>query len=162
MNETLRLYPPVPVNARIAVRDTTLPVGGGPNGTQPFFVPKNSRVSYSVWAMHRRKDLYGEDADEYLPERWDPKEVAEGRRRKIQGWEYLPFNGGPRICLGQQYALTEGGYVLARLAMEFERIESWMGEETEELELAVSLTAKSRAGCRVRLWKDPEPVAKLH
>merc|ERR1711939_327562 len=40
------------------------------------------------------------------------------------GWEYLPFNGGPRICLGQQYALTEAGYVTSRLCQEFSKIES--------------------------------------
>lgn len=55
------------------------------------------RVQYSVYAMHRRKDIYGEDALEFRPERW-------GDGSKIgRGWEYLPFNGGPRICLGRKY-----------------------------------------------------------
>ncbi|RPA76230.1 cytochrome P450 [Ascobolus immersus RN42] len=158
MNETLRLHPPVPINGRIAIRDTTLPTGGGPTGTQPFFVPKGGRVTYSVWSMHRRPDLFGPDAASYIPERWDPKEVSEGRRKKVPSWAYVPFNGGPRICLGQQYALTEGGYVLARLAMEFEKVAAWTGEEEEEVEMAVSLTAKSARGCRVRLWRDPVGV----
>lgn len=39
------------------------------------------------------------------------------------GWHYLAFSGGPRICLGQQYALTEAGYVTVRLCQEFEGIE---------------------------------------
>jgi cytochrome P450 len=65
--------------------------------------------------MHRRKDLYGEDADEFRPERWETLRV---------GWGYLPFNGGPRICVGQQFALTEAGYTLVRLVQEFEKIES--------------------------------------
>ena len=43
--------------------------------------------------MHRRKDYYGEDADEFKPERWE---------KLRPGWEYLPFNGGPRICLGRE------------------------------------------------------------
>lgn len=72
-------------------------------------------VAYTVFAMHRRKDLYGEDADEYKPERWDTLRV---------GWGYLPFNGGPRICVGQQFALTEAGYTLVRMVQEFEKIET--------------------------------------
>lgn len=65
--------------------------------------------------MHRRTDLYGPDAAEFKPERWESLRP---------GWEYLPFNGGPRICLGQQYALTEAGYVTARLVQTFSELES--------------------------------------
>ena len=46
--------------------------------------------------MHRRKDLYGEDAREYRPERWEDMDVAQ------MGWAYLPFHGGPRLCLGSE------------------------------------------------------------
>jgi len=90
INETLRLYPVVPGNARRANKDTYLPVGGGPNGTEKVFVPKDTTVDYSVFVMHRRKDLWGDDADVFKPERW------EGRKT---GWEFVPFNGGPRICI---------------------------------------------------------------
>lgn len=94
LNETLRLYPVVPVNSRRATKDTTLPRGGGPDGNSPIFVRKDQQVDYSVHVMHHRKDLWGEDADEFKPERWIGRKV---------GWEYLPFNGGPRICLGRTY-----------------------------------------------------------
>lgn len=113
LNEALRLHPAVPVNARRAVRDTTLPHGGGPDGLAPIFVPKGTEVNYSVHAMQRRKDLWGSDADEFKPERWV------GRK---PGWEFLPFNGGPRICLGQQSALTTAGYVTVRLLQRFEEL----------------------------------------
>ena len=56
--------------------------------------------------MQRREDIYGEDVNEFKPERWDgwtPK-----------AWDFIPFNGGPRICLGQQFALTEMAYILTR------------------------------------------------
>jgi len=115
LNETLRLYPVVPVDGRRALRDTTLPTGGGPDGTAPIYVKKDTTVDYSVYVMHRRKDFWGPDAEEYRPERWD------GRK---SGWEYLPFNGGPRICIGQQFALTEAGYTIVRLTQRFEKIES--------------------------------------
>jgi cytochrome P450 len=65
----LRLYPIVPANARAAVRDTTLLVGGGPDGKSPVFVKAGQAVNYQVYTMHRRKDLYGEDALEFKPER---------------------------------------------------------------------------------------------
>ena len=65
--------------------------------------------------MHHRRDLWGEDADAFRPDRWA------GRR---PGWEYLPFNGGPRICIGQQFALTEASYVTVRLLQRFDRIDA--------------------------------------
>lgn len=87
MNETLRLFPTVPINSRRSVRDTTLPRGGGPDGLSPLFVPKGTETNYSVYAMHRNKDIWGPDAEEFKPERWNGKKP---------GFEYLPFNGGPR------------------------------------------------------------------
>ena len=71
LNETLRLYTVVPFNAREAVVDAVLPLGGGEDGKSPLFVPKGTIVNYTIAALHRRKDLYGEDADEFKPERWE-------------------------------------------------------------------------------------------
>lgn len=101
LNETLRLYPSVPVNTRTAKRTTTLPTGGGPDRTAPVFIPKGATVAYSVYAMHRRPDLYGMDAELFRPERW--YENMPMRHDKTNAvWGYLPFNGGPRICLGSE------------------------------------------------------------
>ena len=63
------------------MRDTFLPVGGGANGRSPVFVPKGSNVAYNVYALHRRKDLWGSDADDFRPERWESVRP---------GWEYVP------------------------------------------------------------------------
>jgi len=139
MNESLRTHPVVPGNSRFAIRDTVLPLGGGPDGKHPLFVPKGTTVGYSPYTMHRRKDLYGEDADEYRPERWESLRP---------GWEYLPFNGGPRICLGQQYALTEAGYVTVRLVQEFSKIESRDSGPWQE---GLTLTLCSLNGTKVGL-----------
>lgn len=95
-NIVLRLYPSVPVNSREVVRTTILPIGGGPDGKAPLLVKPGEAVGYCVYAMHRRKDLYGEDAEEFRPERWETGEL------KDIGWAYLPFNGGPRLCLGRK------------------------------------------------------------
>ena len=114
LNETLRLYPVVPMNRRTAVRDTTIPRGGGPDGMQPVYVRKGESIGYNVHLLHRRKDIWGPDAEEFRPERW---------LEKKPGWDYIPFNGGPRICIGQQFALTEAGYVIVRLLQRFDAIE---------------------------------------
>lgn len=71
IKEALRLNPPVATNAREAIRDTVLPVGGGPGGKSPVFVTKGTIVRYFPWALHRRQDTYGRDADEFRPERWE-------------------------------------------------------------------------------------------
>jgi cytochrome P450 len=90
--ETLRLYPAIPLNVRTALEDTTLP--GGP-GKPNIAVLEGDTVSYQPYMIHRRKDMYPPVSDDFAdielfsPERWfswQPK-----------SWEYIPFNGGPRI-----------------------------------------------------------------
>lgn len=76
VKESLRLNPPVPSNAREAARDTVLPVGGGPDGKSPIFVQKGTMLRYTVWTMQRRKDLFGDDAEEFRPERWENLKVG--------------------------------------------------------------------------------------
>lgn len=149
LHETLRLYPVVPVDGRRALRDTTIPTGGGPDGTEPLYVRKGQQVDYSVYAMHRRKDLWGADAEDFRPERWEARK---------SGWEYLPFNGGPRICIGQQFALTEAGYVMVRLLQRFEKIEPlgnvWESKERGGegvIKHALTLTMCPYGGVNVRM-----------
>ncbi|KAK0116170.1 hypothetical protein ONS95_013200 [Cadophora gregata] len=105
LKEVLRLYPSVPINSRAAVKTTTLPTGGGPDGTAPIFVKEGTAVGYAVYAMHRRKELYGNDAELFRPERWDPREDDNSIDLKNIGWGYLPFNGGPRVCIGRKFML---------------------------------------------------------
>ncbi|OAA35538.1 cytochrome P450 alkane hydroxylase [Metarhizium rileyi] len=126
IDEALRLYPAVPYNWRAAVADTTLP---GQIGQPAIAANNRDIVIYSTLAMQRRRDLYPPvsenfaDPDVYSPERWEhwtPKP-----------WQYVPFNGGPRICIGQNFALTEMAFVLVRLLQKYERIEyrgDWKGQ----------------------------------
>ena len=121
INETLRMYPSVPFNVRLALQDTTLPTGGGPDGTQPVAILKDTPIGYSPLTMQRRAELYpisSASPDEYDPGRWDSWQP--------KPWQYIPFNGGPRICIGQQFALTEMSYVLVRLFQKYERVVSHM------------------------------------
>ncbi|RHZ48508.1 cytochrome P450 [Aspergillus thermomutatus] len=140
MNESLRLFPVVPGNRRIATRDTTLPRGGGSDGTQPIYVRKGQLVAYNVHILHRRKDIWGPDAEEFKPSRWADRKV---------GWDYVPFNGGPRICIGQQFALTEAGYVLVRLLQRFDAIEDM--QPHLEIRHSLNLTSAPADNVTVRL-----------
>jgi cytochrome P450 len=71
LSEALRLWPVVPGNSRRSNKRTTLPRGGGPDGLSPVFIPPETQVDYSVYTMMRRKDLWGEDADKFRPERFE-------------------------------------------------------------------------------------------
>ncbi|KAL1896320.1 hypothetical protein Sste5346_004704 [Sporothrix stenoceras] len=157
IKEVLRLYPSVPANTRDAVRDTVLPTGGGPDGQQPVLVHAGERVGYSVYAMHRRKDIYGEDADLFRPERWSEQHL------QSVGWAYLPFNGGPRICLGQEFALLEVYYTVARLIQLFPDMETPLGDaympEGEERQ-ALTLVVSPADGCRVTMRERSAVVTR--
>ncbi|KAB8304698.1 hypothetical protein EYC80_004062 [Monilinia laxa] len=139
LNETLRLYPLVPWNFRVANKDTTLPRGGGKDGKSKIFVKRGSVVEYSSYALHRREDIWGEDVNEFKPERWEARKG---------GWEYLPFNGGPRICLGQQYALTEASFFIIRLLQKFDQMES---VDKEKVTFNLTLTMCSGNGVKIKL-----------
>lgn len=124
----------------MALRDTQLPVGGGPNHDRPVFIPKGTLVVMSYYALHRNKTVFGEDIETFRPERWDSIKPAQ--------WEFLGFGGGNRACLGQQKATIEASYVLARLAQSIEKLESrdsrdWKGE--------LKMTCKSANGCKVAI-----------
>lgn len=121
LNETLRLYPIVPENMRISLKDTTLPRGGGPDGTEPVGVPEGTAVAYSPHMMHLTQEIYPPTSDAFpAPEDFAPRRWETWQPRH---WSYIPFNGGPRICVGQNFALTEMGYLLVRVLQRFERIE---------------------------------------
>ncbi|KAK3711360.1 hypothetical protein LTR37_009740 [Vermiconidia calcicola] len=152
LNESLRLHPVVPANSREAFEDTTLPLGGGPDGRAPLFIKKGEIMAWSVYTMHRRKDYYGEDALEFRPERWldDPETGKKGLR---PSWEYLPFNGGARICLGQQFALTEASYTTIRLCQAFKGIESRDPGPWQE---GLTLTCVNMNGAKVGLTATEE------
>ena len=126
----------------MAAKDTILPFGGGADGKSPAYIPKGQKVSFVAAAMHRDRTAFGEDADDFRPDRW-----ATVR----QGWSYLPFNGGPRICPGQQFALTEVSYTIVRFLQTFGRIESRdSGPFVERLTMVMT----SQNGVKVALFSS--------
>ncbi|KAH9930605.1 cytochrome P450 monooxygenase pc-2 [Fomitopsis serialis] len=118
INETLRLYPAVSVKSSIAsLNEGLLPNANG----KPFYVPAKVLVSYSVWAMHRREEYWGPDAQEYDPDRFLDERV--NKYLTPNPFIFLPFNAGPRICLGQQFAYNEMSFFLIKLLQRFSTME---------------------------------------
>ncbi|OHF03813.1 cytochrome P450 [Colletotrichum orchidophilum] len=117
LSETLRLYPNAPFNIRAASKDTSLPRGGGPDGNGPVGVTAGTQIIYSTHVLQLRDDLnlYEFPLQEFYPRRWESWTP--------RPWTYIPFNGGPRICIGQQLALTEMAYVLVRVFQRYESVE---------------------------------------
>jgi cytochrome P450 len=105
IEETLRLYPPVPILAREAMADTSI---GGKS------VPKGSLVMVVPWLMHRNPVLWSK------PDVFDPGRFLNPKSKKPNKYGYVPFSIGPRICAGLQFGMTEAILSLAILAQDFE------------------------------------------
>ena len=73
---------------RVSLTDTTLPVGGGPDGKSPIYVPKGTMFDTSYYVLHRLHSIWGPSAEIFDPDRWDTF--------KPGAWEFLPFGAGPR------------------------------------------------------------------
>ena len=153
----LRLLAPAGRNVRICLRDSVLPSGGGPRGESTIYMSRGDMISVNFDAMHRDPALWGEDADEFRPERWFEAthngsteiEPTDKLGFKKPGWSYIPFSAGPRICPGQQISLAESAYVLVCLMRTFERMEN-RDPEPKFIE-ENRLTVESRNGVLVAL-----------
>lgn len=134
---------------RLALHDTTLPNGGGEDGTQPIGILKNTPIGYSAIYMQRRADLYPPPSADfapvltYSPERWE--------KWTPRPWQYIPFNGGPRICIGQQFALTEMAYTIVRIFQRFERVEKYWTEGDTGMKSEIVLCPAN--GVKVGFWE---------
>ncbi|KAF9900457.1 hypothetical protein EC991_007320 [Linnemannia zychae] len=130
-NEAVRLYPAVPRNAKICTKDDVLP-GGIP-------VHKGERVTYNVWAMARDEDLWGKDAKVYNPFRWIGTD-------KPSSAKFASFHHGPRICLGQGFAVTEA---VTLMSMFFQKFTFELENPDQEAKYMPSLTLPMDQGLRV-------------
>ena len=148
INETFRLNPAIGSNNRIALRDTILPTGGGPLGTAPIYVKKGDKVTMSFYALHRRQDLFGDDANVFRPDRW--------KTLRPVPWSYLAFGGGPRVCPGQQLALTEIGYTIVKILQSFPVIEN--RDPVEQFVEVYRITTGSRNGAKVGFPTPANPL----
>lgn len=109
VNESMRLYPHPPVLLRRALVEDTLPGG--------YIVPANQDVMISVYNIHRSPAVW-DRPDEFLPERFPLDEPVPNEQNT--NYKYIPFSGGPRKCVGDQFALMEAVVALAVAIKQFD------------------------------------------
>jgi cytochrome P450 len=134
LKESMRLYPPAPVIARVTTQP--LQLGG-------HLLPIGTQIVIPIFAIHRHRKLW-DDPDRFDPDRFLP--TAEAGRPRTQ---YMPFGGGPRVCIGAAFAMTEATALLATLvrAAQFR----WDGRHLPEPVSRVTLRPKGGMPLRVTL-----------
>ena len=98
INESMRLYPPAWITDRVALADDE--VAG-------VHIPKGTVVAPFIYGVHHRKAFY-EDPEQFRPERFAP-----GTQKDLPAFAFMPFGGGPRLCIGNSFAMMEMQLVLA-------------------------------------------------
>jgi len=119
VRESMRMYPPL----HTILREPTEPVTIG-----GYQLPEGSIVSTPQWVVHRDSRWYDEP-DQFRPERWTSD-------RERPEYAYFPFGGGPRRCIGQQFAMIEAQLILATIAQQYTL------DIDAELELSASITVR--------------------
>ncbi|KAH9923790.1 cytochrome P450 [Amylocystis lapponica] len=121
INETLRLFHPVFFNIRESRDEPCILPKSDSTYSQPpapLYLPPNTRVLNAPGLTQQNPALWGSDAHIFDPERWLDDRLTKFTANPMM---YLPFSAGPRICIGQNYALNEASYFLARLMQRFDR-----------------------------------------
>ncbi|KAF9265059.1 cytochrome P450 [Marasmius fiardii PR-910] len=143
LNETLRLFPPVPLNVRECRQSCTLPppdptfshssfpspkspshTGTIPTSNptttdpRPLYIPRGTPVMFFPLLIQRNKSLWGPDAERFDPSRWIERDRVQKFVENPTMW--MPFSLGPRICIGQNYAYNQASYFLVRLLQQFD------------------------------------------
>ncbi|KAF3454300.1 hypothetical protein FNV43_RR04747 [Rhamnella rubrinervis] len=152
LSESMRLFPPVPINSRLAVDDDVLP-----DGTQ---VRKGWFADYSAYAMGRMEKVWGHDCREFKPARWLN---ADGVFQTPDQFRFPVFHCGPRICLGKEMAYVQMKSIAAAVIYEFEIIAVDGGGCSEKMmspPYVISLLLKMRGGLPVRLKRREQPPSK--
>ncbi|KAL3091887.1 hypothetical protein niasHS_004950 [Heterodera schachtii] len=116
IKETLRLMP-IAAAGETRLCSQTTKLG-------EFLVEKGTGVAVDVYSFHRNKELWGEDADEFRPERWLDNDFPPASAH------FYAFGGGPRICIGMRFALLEEKMALVRLLRRYSLVKT---EQTEKL-----------------------------
>jgi cytochrome P450 len=104
ITETMRLYPPAWSIGREAIEPVEI---------HGYRVPVGAQVWMSQWVVHRDPRWF-DDAESFRPDRW-----ADGLAKRLPKFAYFPFGGGPRICIGNSFAMMEATLLLARIAQRF-------------------------------------------
>lgn len=132
IKEVLRLYPPAWAITRQPIEDVTL---GGYN------IPNGSLIIMSQYAMHHDPRYFDD------PERFDPERFSAAHEKDIPRYTYFPFGGGPRVCIGQSFAMMEARLILATMAQRYELAL----EPGQRVEMDPLVTLRPRDGIPMRL-----------
>jgi cytochrome P450 len=132
LDESMRLYPPVPGISRQPIEDDVV---------TGVLVAAGGRVEFSLFATHRHPAFWTE------PERFDPRRFEDDRRVQIDAFAYLPFSRGPRLCVGKDLALLEMPLLLAQILQAF-RLETLTDEEPEPF---AAITLRPKNGMPLRI-----------
>lgn len=103
IKETMRLYPPIHIGNRFVIEDTTI---------SGYDLQAGTRVMASIYLSHR-DERYWDEPEEFRPARFGPES------ERVPPFTYIPFGGGPRVCIGATFAQIEAKVVLARILQEF-------------------------------------------
>ncbi|MCB9348376.1 MAG: cytochrome P450 [Lewinellaceae bacterium] len=132
IDEAMRLYPPAWITDRLCVEDDQY-------GDLPL--PKGSRVVAYIYGIHRRPSLWDD------PEAFRPERFSRERKKEYHPFAFMPFGGGPRLCIGNNFALMEMQLVLVKILQRY-KLESAPGFEPE---LQPLITLRPRNGVMVRV-----------
>ncbi|KAG5054988.1 hypothetical protein GLYMA_03G122300v4 [Glycine max] len=138
ISETMRLYPPVPVDTMECLNDDVLP-----DGTR---VGKGWFVTYHTYAMGRMESVWGKDCTEFKPERWL-------ENRAESPFRYPVFHAGPRMCLGKEMAYIQMKSIAASLLERFE-IEALDKDTCPEHVLSLTMRIKGGLPVSVRVRNE--------
>lgn len=105
VEESMRLYPPAWITDRVAVEDDE--VNGVP-------IPKGTVVIAYIYGAHHAAEQWEN------PEKFDPSRFAKEQKKERHSFAYLPFGGGPRLCIGNNFALMEMQLALARMVPRYD------------------------------------------
>ncbi len=132
IRESLRLFPPAPGVAREPVEDVSI---------GDYVVPKGSLISVHTFTMQRDARFFPD------PERFDPSRFLPGWEQRVPRYAYLPFGAGPRVCIGNSFAMMEARLILATIAQRW-RMRLEPDQEIRPVQL---VTVRAKNGIRVRL-----------
>ncbi|KAK9122626.1 hypothetical protein Sjap_012228 [Stephania japonica] len=136
ITESMRLYPPVPVDEKECLEEDVLPDG--------TFVGKGWFVSYNTYAIGRMESVWGKDCKEFVPERW----LENGTFQAQNAFRYPIFHAGPRICLGKDMAYIQMKAIAASVIEQF--VVEILEKDKPPAPL-LSLTLRMKEGLTVRV-----------
>ncbi|XP_049534106.1 cytochrome P450 4c21-like [Anopheles darlingi] len=127
IKESLRLFPVAPVIGR----ETTEPMSLG-----GYTIPAGVTLLINIFLMHRRKDLWGEGADSFDPDRFDPLIY---KSQKQHPCSFFPFGGGPRNCIGYRYSMFAMKTMVTQVLRRYKLSTPLTLDSTQRLSFAVTL-----------------------